>query len=368
MSTVSARRGLIAVAIAILLAALMPATAAGAVHATRFELSLGNSCIDGYSTEGARVHVFWRSSGGVVKADVSLRASSDDGFWEVCSNRELKIGDVIRATVGSAVHRLVVPRLTLVLDRVNDVFKGRAPAGSAIVLNYAAGLFIDSELDKRVRVGSDGTWRYQPAGFDIVGGLDAFIRWTSKGKDTVTTDAVAPFLRVTLGSASFKGSGKPDGNIKVTLRDPSTTDVVAVGKAVASAGGTFKGQFRTADGSLFPLGAGYRLSALSIAADARWIVPRITGSASAATDVVTGRCYDAGTSADWYWVDVIAGDGSIRGFATGDTSANGSFQIDFGSDGFGQFFVPANVRSGDTIVVRCLQRTGDWVQRRFAVP
>jgi hypothetical protein len=352
-----------------LLLALMPGVAAAATRPTTFDLYLGSNCIDGFSSDNARVTVVWRSASGALKFKDQLRAGSG-GWWMACAQlpRVLKIGDTIKATVGSTTRKLTVPKLTFHPDRVNDVFRGRAPAGSTIRLTYAAGILADFVVTKKVTVRSDGTWRYSPPGFDIMGGLWASMRWTSPKKDRVTIDRVSPYLVVTLGRARFEGNAKPKITVKATLRDAVTAEVKAVGSTTTNRRGAFSGQFRNSQGKTVPLKAGLRLAALKVAADAKWIVPNITGSANAATDVVNGRCFNAGTSARFFWVNVISPRGSNRGWAHGGTTTNGSFEVDFSDGEEGLFYQPANIRSGDTIEIRCLQNTGDWVQLRFLAP
>lgn len=352
-----------------LLMMLVPSVATAATRPTTFGLYLGSSCIDGHSADNAAVRVVWRSPNGALKLKGDYRASSNGGWWTACAQlpRVLKVGDQISATVGSTTRHLTVPRLTLRPDRVNDKFRGRAPAGSTIRLTYTPGLFADYDVTTRVTTHSDGTWRYNPR-YNIIGGHYASASWKSPKGDRVTVDSVAPFLTVTLGKASFEGVAKPGITVRAKLKDAATGDVKSIGEAGTGSSGAFSGQFRTALGSTFRLAAGLRLVARNVATDANWIVPDITGHASAATDAVNGRCFDAGTSARFYVAYVIGPDGDSRGWAASPTADNGTFSFNFREDKENPWFRRADVHSGDTIMVRCLQTTGDWVQLRVPVP
>ena len=117
-----------------------------------------------------------------------------------------------------------------------------------------------------------------------------------------------------------------------------------------------------------PVSAGDHLSA-SIALDADWIVPNITGNANTTSDVVTGRCFDAGTSAKTFEVEVTRA-GHLRGylyFGLVDDAA-GNFTVDFSNPDFDFGYDPANIKSGDQISITCRQTTGDSVRMKFKVP
>jgi hypothetical protein len=366
------RRAAVPLVAVALLMTLMPGVATAATRPTTFQLYLGSSCIDGNSSDKALVTVVWRSASGTLKLKETIRASgsSYNGWWMLCAQqpRVLKVGDTIKATVGSTTRKFTVPKLTLRPDRVDDVFRGTAPAGTKIRLTYSGALFADYDVYTSVNVRADGTWRYSPPNFDIVGGLYASARWKSAKGDRVTIDVSTPFMIVTLGKARFEGAATPGVLVRAKLKDAATGDVKAIGEAKSNIYGGFSGQFRNAAGKTVPLAAGLRLVAPKVASDAKWIVPNITGSASAATDVVDGRCFDAGSSARFFSLEVTSPDGSDGGSAHGKTAANGSFKVDFSDGEEGLFYWPTDVQSGDTILIRCLQTTGDWVQLRFPVP
>ncbi len=373
MSTTIRRRLAPALLAALLLVTVLPSVAAAATRPTRFQLYLNSSCVGGVSSDGAMVELTWRRASGKLVHHATYTAGTFGGYWEACAGDgfttpRLKIGDQLEAKVGATVRRFTVPTLTLRFDRAANLFKGRAPADTSIRLAFPLGLYADYEVDRRVPVGSDGTWRYREPGFDIMGGQYAYMRWKSARNDLLTVDAIAPLIRLTLADSRFTGAQHPGVSFQARLLDGSSGEVLGTGKATATIDGVFAGRFRDSAGELVPVSAGMRVKALQLATDANWIVPNITGSANADSDVVKGRCFDAGTSDRWYEARVFAPDGDTRALSAGSTSSNGSFEVDFGDESNGMFYSPGDVRSGDRLVIGCLQRSGDFAQREIIVP
>jgi len=373
MSTTIHRRLLPALLASLLLIALVPGAASAASRPTRFELYLNSSCVGGYSNDGALVELTWRRASGKLMVHETFRAGNNGGYWEACAGDgfttpRLKLGDRLQAKVGSAVRKLTVPTLTLRFNRANDVFKGRAPASTSVRLGFAGGLYSDVQIERTVAVKSDGTWKYREPDFDIMGGQYAYLRWKNAKNDRLTLDGVAPYIRLTLGASRFTGGHYAGTSFEARLRDPSSGELRAIGPASANIDGAVSGRFRDSNGHTVPVSAGLRLKALKLAGDANWIVPNVTGSASAGTDEVKGRCFDGGISARWYDVRVVAPDGDTRARAAGSTGSAGSFAVDFGVGSDGLFYTPGDVRPGDLVVIGCLQRTGDWTQRELIAP
>lgn len=374
MSPVTRIRAAGAMVAALMLAALIPATAAAASRPITFEGTVDNSCLNGRASDNSSLTLVWRNASGALKEKVTL-ATDDFGYWSHCVYGRtppvvLQRGDQLKAVVGSTARRFVIPNLTLNVDRANDVFRGKAPAGTTVRLFYLAGIFADYYEEAKLTVGGDGRWSHDP-GWNIMGGIYADIRWRSSNADFVWLTGRAPMLRVTLGKARFTGETVARRSIKVILENASSGVRKAAGSDVANKYGEFSGRFRNTQGTLVPLAAGDRLRAPTLAADADWIVPNIEATANASTDVVTGRCFNAGTSARFVDVTVFRATATnpLRGRFLGSTDSNGSFTIDFAHGDPSPFFHgPANVKSGDRIDVNCLQDTGDWVALRFFVP
>jgi hypothetical protein len=371
------RAAFAATALAGLLLALVPAATLAATRPITFQLYMATSCIGGRASDNATLKVVWRNAAGIIKLKDTYFANSS-GYWEACAMnpntfepRLLKIGDRLKVTVGTTSRTFVVPTLTLNLDRVNNVFKGKAPAGTTVRLNYATGLFSPYMESKNVVANSDGRWSYRKAGFGIRGGLYAYIRWHSAKNDRITIDGVAPYLTATLGSSRVTGTTKPKTTVKAKLFNATTMAQRATAAGTADKHGRFSIRLRDSAGNAVPVKAGNRLRALSVASDADWIVPGAQVAGDASTEVVTGRCRDAGTRAGAYRLEVITPGGDSRSEALGNLDAGGYFEIDFkdpfSSDGV-IWYYGSDVRSGDTLQLGCLQTTGDWVQLRQPVP
>lgn len=373
MASATRRLFISAVVAGALLATLLPGIAVAATRPTTFDLYTRGNCISGRASDRVTMRVVWRSASGTLKMREDIRTSGN-GYWELCASESTRVvvGDSIKATIGGNSRTFVVPNITLTMNRVTDYFKGRAPAGATVVLSYQQGVFGDTEASKTIRAGSDGRWQYRKAGYDIIGGQYASLRWQSTQGDAVTVDRVAPYLIVTLGKPRFSGATNATGSkVAITLLNATTGAVRATGSATSNQDSAFSGKFRNSAGNAVNAAAGNRLTAPSLAGDADWIIPNIQGSANAATEVVSGRCFDAGTGDRSFWVRVLDGTGDFRGQALGTTDSAGRFEINFAdpasSDGV-IWWDAADVRSGDVILIRCLQTTGDWVHREITAP
>src|SRR5688572_18296273 len=353
---------------ALMLAALIPGTAAAATRPITFSVSLGQGCVDGRASDNVSLDLVWRNAAGALKARATV-TTSVNGYWYWCvgegSANVLRIGDRLKATVGTTVRQFTIPQLTLNVDRAQDVFRGKAPAGTSLRLFYLNGVFSDFYSEVKRTANAEGRWSFDP-GSNIMGGIAADMRWNGPNGDKVWLTAHAALLRVTIGRAGLSGETRPYDDVEVILENATTAVRKGKGLAVGDAYGTFSGQFRNAQGDLVAPAVGDRVRAPSLASDANWIVPNIEGAAKAATSVVSGRCFDAGTSAEFVEVRVIR-TGIWRGLALGSTDQDGFFQFDF-DDPESPFLHGANVKPGDRIDVYCQQETGDWVGMRFNAP
>lgn len=357
----SAARRSFALAIPTSLVALsllnVPAASA-AQPAITFDMDMFGSCVGGNATNGATVNVTWRDSAGTLKLKGVANHPYSNAYFELCSTDSTTAvmpGDKIKVNDGSFTRDYVVPNLTLHIDRVNDRFTGTGPAGRTIRLCLATG---DFERCHGVRVAQDGTWseKSQDDLLHYVMGFGASINWTSPNNDTLNLfDVNAPYVAVTLGKARFSGQTDPRASAQVLVNSNGA------GTVTGDQYGYFTGTFRSSSGKAVKVMPGDRIHAPSIASDLHWIVPQIDGSATASTDVVAGRCYDAGTSAQTVIIDVHR-TGHHRGFTVRSTESDGSFSIDMRRD-VGDFFEKsANVKPGDRVVIGCMQTTGDVAQ------
>jgi hypothetical protein len=356
--------------VALLAAALgtsaLPAAAA-VERPTTIYIELGQGCIGGYATDGAAVTVTRYRASPYTYWRAIVYANNDDGRWDACPG-EPQAGDELYAAVGSDVHKLVVPRLTLFMDRVGDVIEGRAPARTTV--------HVDSPVSADVHVNRHGKWSYHTDGYDILGGELGQMHWTSAGGDVVRTRGYSAQLIVTVGSAKFFGFAGHQQQFVATLsRDLTNTGsftAIASGKATAYAM-DFQKFFRDANGNKVKVKAGDMVSALGLASDAEWVVPQIEAAGNGSTEIVTGRCHDTGTSLGWYRITVInPSNGQARGSVSGWTASDGTFSVDFtdpsASPGVVTSSGPVDVMSNDQLQVWCGQNSGDFAIATFKVP
>ncbi len=342
---------------------LIPGAVAAAQPGITFNLEMLGDCVSGRAAPNSTVDFTWRASNGTPKGQ-GTTDSTTYGHWGYCSTDPevwLQPGDKIKVSDGSATRTYVVPDFSMILDRSAAEARGSGPAGRTIRICSTWALFSDYEKCHSTRVGQNGEWAFHPHGGHIYGGVWASAYWTSPNNDTLTVHAQAPRLDVTLGKSTFSGGSDPRATVDISINWFLTVS----GHATGDQYGGFEGQFRNAKHRLVKIVAGDHISSPSLAADEEWIMPNIEASADRTTDVLTGRCFDTGTSDHWLQVTVLHS-GHFRGAGVADTEPDGSFTLDFHDPG--GFWSPTNIISGDHLVVMCMQNTGDAAQLKFRVP
>ena len=352
----------------VLLVGLAAQPAAAATYPITFDyVPIGRAFIFGTATPNATLTLVWKDGNGALKLQQNLTVNEYgdwDYFMPESSSPVVAIGDRLKASDGSSTHTLVIPELTMNINRVNGVMRGRGPAGEYVKLLCNGGPFPTFEpciWHKKLRVGEDGRWVYRNFANDgLIGGWSMFLRWRNDGGDRVFVEATSPFVAITLGSSRFSGAGHSYDQAQITIADGTPLGVKATGEALAhAAAGAFDGRFVDDQGQRVPVSAGDRLTA-NIASDADWIVPEVEGEANPSNDTVSGRCFDTGTSLGVARVLLFRA-GHRRGDAWPNVEADGSFAFDFTDGGF--YVDPAVIKSGDRLVIMCMQTGGDWVQR-----
>lgn len=355
-------------------AILIPATTAAAAPARLTfgleysGLALGGNCISGLAADNSTVHVTWKSAGGLVKASVDAQAGPT-GAWSYCSEtKTLAVGDVLKANDGLGSRSITTPKVTLVADRVHDEFRGKAPANATGTIMYHAGLFADYWDGDDVTADGNGSWSLTPdPSYDLIGGIAAEVNWTNSKGDRFFASAMAPFVEITVDRSAFSVVANPNQQFKATLKDGSTSAILARATVVLDQYG-FNGEFTDTQGHPVDVAVGDRFVS-NFASDANWIVPDVTASADVATDFVDGQCNTVGVGEGEFAsvMVTILRPGGFRGRAIWGVDAAGAFQIDFSQpDSF--FFDHANIKHGDRIVVECYQVTGDIVRAIIPVP
>lgn len=352
---------------AMMLVALVPGALAGAapVPIVFDYLQIGTQCVYGTAPSGATVELTWKSAGGAVKLH-ETQVASDSGSLYYCSTNPstvLAIGDRLKAESGSVTHQLVIPELTIRVNRAADSLKGRGPAGATLRVECWGGplpSFEPCQWHRLVVASSEGKWS-KLVPWDIIGGEGFAIRWKSAGGDFVYAGGIARYVTVTLGESRFSGATNAGQTANVALEDATTHEVLATANPTgAPPVGRFTARFKDVHGNRVPVAAGYELIT-DVAPGADMIVPDIEATASAATNIVSGRCFDTGRFDGTVFIHLFRS-GHERGWVLEGTDEEGNFTIDFMEDGFRD---PANVKVGDRLLVMCMQTEGDWVQRNI---
>ena len=366
------RMPIVGTALATLMLALLPSTVLATASITFWLDSYSPNCVTGHAPANQMLDFVWRDSAAGLKAKATGIPVSGSGYWTYCAAESATVAthDVLKATVGSTTRSFTVPPFSVVVDRVANDFHGDARPNTTVDLYYVLGMFADYFEHVEVAVDSAGHWSFRGADdpeygyvFDIDGAGAADLEWTSPHGDMLATFAVAPMLKVTIGSSQVSGDADEGNHSNIVLRNGTTNAWKA--KATTRQGGYFQSKFRNASGHLVSVAVGDHVVATGLAADADWYVPDSGATANVATDLVTGFCEDRGISRSA--IVRIFRTGHLRGFGYVYAEPNGQFEIDFsGHENLG--FDPANIKHGDRIQVSCELSVGDWVQQSFRVP
>jgi hypothetical protein len=348
--------------------AAAPRPALAATQPITFTLFVGSPCFDGWATPGSTVSYKWKDAAGDIKGQGAVQASDEGGLWiSECSDNFsgplVEPGDRLVASDGHSTRRFNIPDLSIQLNRVSDVIKGTAPAGTGVRLEYLFPAYPGFEIvtdAKKLPVHANGQWSFDITRYNDVGGGDgAGVVWKSELGDKVFMFADAPFVTVTIGKAGFSGEANRYTTMQTALKDGTTGEVIGSASSELGVVQAFSGAFRDANGDPVQVSAGDRIVS-NIAADSGFVVPDIQFTADAATDTVNGRCFDAGRLTPRVHVAVYR-TGIQRGYVYLTANPDGTFEEQFGRNhGFPN---PAVLKSGDRVLVRCFLSSGDIVQK-----
>lgn len=308
-------RAVVAVTLALAVLAPGPALADGPLN---LELKLGSRCVTGHKPTDQPVKVkLLRRDGRALE---TRQDTTTDLEWRICFRDHVPTaGNRIRLTNDTFERTVSVPDLTLAVDRVTNVVRGRAPAGRTIDFAYGA---CDSEggcvkSTFAVTANSRGRYRKDLSGTIDIDGSDIVraIRTTSGG-DRFYRETRAPWMTIT-GPNRFKLSCLPAGSTTVRLLSP--TGALRASKTVHTTRGcrTVSGTFRT-NGHAMTIRRNDRIRS-DFASDARmtWPAPFVSASGYS----YSLRCFP---NADWHLtIDLDDGPGTY----SGPTDADGRFSI-----------------------------------------
>lgn len=166
-------------------------------------------------------------------------------------------------------------------------------------------------------------------------------------------------MTITIGKSGFSGVGNHYSTVQTALKDATTGDVKGSASTTLGLAQSFTGTFRNENGDPVPVAVGDRVVS-NVAPDSSFVVPDIQFTADAATDIVTGTCYDAGRFTQSVHIGVYR-TGIRRGYVYSGANPDGTFEEHFGpNSGWPN---PAVLKSGDRVLVQCLLVNGDIVQK-----
>ena len=332
----------------LLAATVTPAGAAEPAPIT-FNFVFGNgTCLDGSGPSSLPLTVSLASADGQPKATRSTTVGAA-GQWSACLGSVIRGGDVLSAVGGGTERTFHVPLLSADINRVTDVVRGTAPAGTTVDVRVEScpGFGACEVAERSVAVGSGGAYRTRfTSRFDIVGGDAVRVRWTSDAGDELTLLAWTPYLEVWRASSYFSGAVRPSQAKTIELRD-GDGNLRGRGRAVGEwLGGWIEGEYVTAGGAPVHPRAGDRLTA-SFARDATLTVVLLAVTGDSASEAVAGSCGPD----DYYRVTASRPGTSAK--VTGRADAGGGFLDSFA----GSF----DLQPGDRLSLSCKRATGDML-------
>jgi hypothetical protein len=373
-STNSVARGvrnitLAAAGMALVFTAILPSLVAAAGSVRFSGLSIGDHCIGMVGTGGDSVHLTWKSGTGALKADETFLLNEYGGgvYCAPDPSTFIASGDRLKVVDASSVHKLTIPVLSMRLNRVTASITGTGPAGKVLKVycpNSPFPAFEPCMWTKNVTVPSNGQWSVNYPYGPITGGSFGSVVWKNAAGDRVYANAIAPYVEVILGTSGVNGAFRQGETANVQIQNPTTHAVKATTSAVGdSLNGEFSAVLRDAGDHKYSIAPGDRLVS-NISSDVNWVVPNVDGTASAATDMVSGHCYDAGSSAKLVEVWIYR-NAKHFGPAIVDVDVTGYFEFNFHETTWDSYRNGAEVHSGDTVWLMCMQSGGDWVDKSF---
>ena len=279
-------RAVVAATLALAVLAPAPALADGPLN---MELKLGSRCLSGHKPTDQPVKVkLLRRDGRALE---TRQDASTEFAWSICFRDHVPVaGNRIRLTNGTFERTVSVPDLTIALDRVTNVVRGRAPAGRTIDLAYAAcdseGLCVKASPIP-VTANSHGRYRTDLSGSIDIDGSD-IVRaiYTNAHDDRFYREGRAPWMTIK-GPNRFSLSCLPTGTTTVRLLSP--TGALRASRSFHTTRGcrTVSGMFRK-DGHAVNIRGGDRIRS-DFASDARMVWPSPFVSASGFD--YSGRCF-----------------------------------------------------------------------------
>lgn len=330
--------------IAATLASAGPTAAAAPIT---FEHQMGTTCVGGAKPAGGTLTV------SLLRRDGSRRdrVRDHDGApsWQACFTVKPRPGDRIRAVQGSVSRTIRVPDLSIAIDRVADVVRGRAPAGRRVTIQATRCFVVcATPLTRTTTANADGRYR-RGIPLDMNGSDLASATYSTAAGDEFRAFATAPWFEVTTPGRAAVWCTPPRAH-EVTLRRPDGSRRASAWplRGVCDDRLPRTRRLIRPNGSAVTVRTGDILKS-DVASDARFAWPEM--SVEALPGGAAGECF---RNAPFMVVVVRPVGGSLVGVGSlgaGDTLADGTFVTNVGS--------PPVLQEGDRIRLICESRRGD---------
>ncbi|MBC8422427.1 MAG: right-handed parallel beta-helix repeat-containing protein, partial [Chloroflexi bacterium] len=326
-----------------------------------------HSGVWGYAPRpGDTVNVTVRDSGGGVKAERSVAASGQDGYFRTFYDGSVRIvsGDTVEVATDSWATVVNVVDLQATLDRDTDVASGSGPADSVIHVqteNYGyADLWVPSD--------ASGNWMADLSGMaDLESNAWVRVAYEDAAGNEVYTYHIVPYVRVNQTHDWVQGNVQPNVPVTATLLAPDST-VRGVGTTWSGDDGCFHTDFwdEWDDRADVQTNDTVQVEAGDSFFDV-FVIP-MTGDVDPAADTVCGQMFDGDFPAPFF-VDIWGTGGDTH--REGTTDEFGNYCADYSGsldihDGHDAFIVYTNPDGNQVGIVRSYLRmgvgiTGDWL-------
>ncbi len=131
------RLGLVAAAVSIAASLLGASSASAATTPVALQLMVDDRCFGGTEPAGSDVSLVHRTSEGRRIGAWRTHANSKGTWSDGCELGYIAPGDRLTIDAGQTRRTLVVPRLTVKVDRVHNIVSGVGPANTPVDLSLA---------------------------------------------------------------------------------------------------------------------------------------------------------------------------------------------------------------------------------------
>lgn len=327
--------------------ALTPQAAHAGIHTFTFQLDLGDPCFSGHGHEDARHSVSLLTPDGHIRDQLVVRSRGDR--FRACFALDMNPNDRLRVRSQGDRRTFRIPDIKPFVDRTTDKVKGRAPAGTEVMLMLAD----DNDLVRTVVADDDGWYRTDfTSKWDIRGTDPVIARWQHEG-DEVLAVQITPFVIFNLVDDVVHGAANRGADVSIELLN---RDGLPRGDARGEPdqGGQFETFFRDPAGTPVYPRRGDRIVAPAIASDVDLLVPAMSIRPDLEADVVRARC-----APDARFFMLIQEEVNVL-LLHGRADGTGRLEKFVGDR--------LDIRRGTNITLQCQYPTGDVIERWLRVP